>query len=393
MGILAINGKVVLANGQPIVSSDSGGDTVTDVAPNDITFCDYDGTVVAAWALDELSSKTALPDYPTHSGLVCQGWNWTLEDLKSANTKVVVGAQYITDDAKTHIYIHLEDGRTSPMLGCCPNGMVLVDWGDGTSADTLTGTNIGTVQWTPTHNYATAGDYVITLTVTGTVGFIGQSSTDAYSCLLRQTSGADGRNMYYLNCIQKIEFGANVALGARALMYCSAIKSITVPKSISMTGSIAMQNCVRLPFFSIPDGVTAIQNDVFRACSNLRTVAIPKSVVSIGAAAFLQDTLLWRISIPSGVTSLGANVFYTDTSLTEIAIPAGVTQILASAFINAYGVKIYDFSKHTAVPMLANTNAFTGIAEDCQIRVPSSLVDDWKAAANWANLADYIVGV
>ena len=88
-------------------------------APGDITFYDYDGTIVTSWTLEELATKTALPDYPSHEGLTCQGWNWSLDDLKTTNRKMNVGAMYITDDGKTRIYIHLEEGRTSPMLGVC----------------------------------------------------------------------------------------------------------------------------------------------------------------------------------------------------------------------------------------------------------------------------------
>ena len=87
-------------------------------------------------------------------------------------------------DGNTHIWITLHEGRTSPMLGVCPKGTVTVDWGDGTAPDTLTGTNTSTVQWTPTHNYAAPGDYVITLTVDGQMGLGGLSSTNQYSYIL-----------------------------------------------------------------------------------------------------------------------------------------------------------------------------------------------------------------
>jgi hypothetical protein len=56
------------------------------------------------------------------------------------------------DDGKTRVYISLPEGRTSPMLGCCPNGTVTVDWGDGTEPDVLTGTSTSSVKWTPITN-------------------------------------------------------------------------------------------------------------------------------------------------------------------------------------------------------------------------------------------------
>ena len=100
------------------IQTGGGGGSTSDVEMKDVNFYDYDGTIVTSWTLEELATKTALPDYPSHEGLICQGWNWSLADLKTTNRKMNVGAMYITDDGKTRIYIHLEEGRTSPMLGC-----------------------------------------------------------------------------------------------------------------------------------------------------------------------------------------------------------------------------------------------------------------------------------
>ena len=56
-------------------------------------------------------------------------------------------------------------------------------------------------------------------------------------------------------------------------------------------------------------------------------------------------------------------------------------------------MKYYDFTALTAIPTLSNTNAFTSIPADCEIRVPAALADKWKTATNWAAHAKYIVGV
>ena len=146
-------------------------------------------------------------------------------------------------DGKTRVYIHLEYGRTSPMLGVCPRGTVTVDWGDGTEPYTLTGTSTTTVKWT-THEYTAPGDYVIALTVEGTMGFYGNRSNNEYSGILRHTSIADTRNRAYQNAVQKVEIGEGVtSIGSYAFSYCYSLASITIPESVTSIGGSAFNYC------------------------------------------------------------------------------------------------------------------------------------------------------
>ena len=430
MRYITVNNKLVLVDGKPIippnepetqektidvavngtytVEPDSGktlskvtaninvpsSSPITPVAPSDITFYDYDGTVIEAWTLVELATKTALPNYPIHEGLTCQGWNWSLADLKTTNRKMNVGAMYITDDGKTRIYIRLEEGRTSPMLGVCPNGTVTVDWGDGTTPDTLTGTSTGTVKWTPNHAYAAPGEYVIKLTVDGTMGFYRDSSSSGGSAILRYSSGNDNRNHAYQNSVQKIEIGNGVtSIRDFAFRNCSSLASITIPNGVTSIGASTVYSCASLASITIPNGVTSIGNRTFSGCYSLASITIPNGVTSIGAAVFQSCSSLVSIIIPDGVTSIGDSAFRYCSSLVSIIIPDGVTSIEKFAFANCYSVAFYDFTACTTVPTLSNTNAFTDIAADCQIRVPAALVDTWKTATNWSTYASYIVGV
>lgn len=361
---------------------------------SDINFWDYDGTLLYAWTLAELAGKTELPPLPSHDGLICQGWNWTLQDIKSVGHAVDVGATYITDDGKTRIYIHLEEGRTSPMLGCCPNGTVTVDWGDGTTPDTLTGTSIAAVKWTPNHAYAAPGDYVITLTVDGAFGFYGASATNEGSGLLRYASGADTRNAVYQSAVKKIEIGSGIsALGGNCFKQLSALKAITIPSAVSSLSDSVFYMCRSLPIAIIPSAAASAGGYVFATCYALTRIALPKGFASIANGFCRSCTALARAHLPSGAASIGASAFQDCAGLAALAIPGSVESIAASGFQGCSGVKFYDFTGHTAVPTLANANAFSGIAADCEIRVPASLVDTWKAATNWSTYADQIVGV
>lgn len=363
-------------------------------APGDITFYDYDGTIVTSWTLEELAAKTALPDYPSHEGLTCQGWNWSLADLKATNRKMNVGAMYITDDGNTRIYIRLEEGRTSPMLGVCPNGTVTVDWGDGTAPNILTGTSTTTVKWTPNHVYAAPGEYVIKLTVDGEMAFYGDSLSTASSAILRYSSSNDNRNQGYQNCVQKIEIGNDVtSIGDFAFYSCQSLASITIPNSVTNIGQRAFSGCYSTVSITIPNSVTSIEMYAFGYCYSLASIIIPDSVISIKQYAFNNCYSLSSIVIPDSITSIGDSALYNCRSLASIVIPDRVTSIGQYAFRNCHGVAFYDFTAYTTVPTLAYTNAFTGISADCQIRVPAALVDEWKAATNWSSYANHIVGV
>lgn len=225
------------------VPSSGGGGSLPSVSPKEVNFYDYDGTVLYAYTVEDAAALTELPALPEHDGLICQGWNWTLDDIKAMGRAVNVGAMYITDDGKTRIYITLHEGRTSPMLGCCPNGTVTVDWGDGTEPDVLTGTSVSTVQWTPNHEYAAPGDYVITLTVDGTMGIYGSTSSNQYSGILRHTRSSDTRNRGYQIAVQKVEIGSSVTtIGKGAFNSCYGMASVTIPNSVTIIASRSLSN-------------------------------------------------------------------------------------------------------------------------------------------------------
>ena len=358
------------------------GGSSTPGTPGDITFYDYDGTIVTSWTLAELATKTALPDYPSHNGLICQGWNWSLADLKTANRKMNVGAMYVTDDGKTRIYIHLEEGRTSPVLGVCPNGTVDIDWGDGTVHDTLTGSSTSTAVYTSAHNYAAPGDYVIQLTVTGSMGF-GSNGPLVYA------SNSDNRNYVYKNAIQKVELGSGVtSISNSAFDDCYSLSSITIPNGVTSIGNYAFSDCHNLSSITISDGVTSIGMSTFQNCYSLSSITIPDNVTSIGNSAFRSCYSLSSIIIPDNVTSIGSYAFQNCYNLSSITISDGVTSIGSTVFSKCYGVAHLYFLP-TTPPSVSNSNAFSGIPTDCVIHVPVGSLSAYTSAANYPSSSTY----
>ena len=149
-----------------------------------------------------------------------------------------------------------------------------------------------------------------------------------------------------------------------------AVKCVQIQNGVKNIGDNAFENCTNLTAVTIPNSVTRIDYDAFSGCTGLTSITIPYSVTSIGNYAFYNCTGLTSIAIPDSVKIIGSSAFYECTSLTEI-----------------------DFSTHTTVPTLTSTNAFTNTSSSLVIKVPSALLDEWKAATNWSTYADKIVGV
>lgn len=271
---------------------------------------------------------------------------------------------WIIGDGNTHLWITLPEGRTSPMLGIGVNGTVTVDWGDGTEPDVLTAVNLSNTQWTPIHNYAMAGDYVITLIANGELRVAGQQNMKNGTLLLRHASTPDGRNTVYQNALKKVELGNNARLGTYPFTFCYGIKNIFLPANVGALDTASFANCYNLAKLSIPDGTTQLATEVFRNCYNLSSVSIPNSVQTIKSNAFGNCYSLGNVVIPSSVNSIASNAFKECT-----------------------GLAVVDFTHHTSVPTLAATDAFYNIPADCIFKIPASLYDEWVAATNWSAVA------
>ena len=183
------------------------------------------------------------------------------------------------------------------------------------------------------------------------------------------------------------------SIGYYAFACCFSLASIIIPDGVTLIGESAFGSCTSLTSITIPDSVTSIGRSVFYGCTGLTSITIPDSVTSIGDSVFEDCTSLTSVIIGNSVTSIGYSAFSGCTGLTSITIPNSVTSIESDAFGFCTNLTEIDFSTHTTVPTLISTNAFSNTSANLVIKVPSSLLDEWKAATNWATYADKIVGV
>lgn len=222
-----------------------GGEIPASANWNDVTFIDYDGSVLYSYTLAESQALTELPALPSHDGLVCQGWNWTLEAIKALNRPVTVGAMYITDDGATRLHIRIATvGRmTVPLyIGQTVANGVSIDWGDGSATQTLSGTgNVNT-----SHTYAEPGDYVISLMPKDGCALSFGNEPSSY-CVMGSTAN---NGIVYCNMLQDVSVGKNVtSISDYAFKNCYSLASITIPTGVTSISSYAFQNCLGMRYY------------------------------------------------------------------------------------------------------------------------------------------------
>ena len=113
---------------------------------------------------------------------------------------------------------------------------------------------------------------------------------------------------YELNGTYSIRKGTKIICD-RAFYYCSALRSVVIPDSVTSIGDCVFWGCKSLSSVVIPDGVTSIGDGTFWDCSSLSSVVIPEGVTSIGICAFSGCKSLESLVIPASVGNIIGNPF------------------------------------------------------------------------------------
>ena len=344
---------------------------------SDVNFIDYDGTILYAYTAAEAQALTALPPNPTHTGLTAQGWNWTLAQIKAQLTAVPggpvwVGQMYITTSGATEIDIVLDDpDYLTPYLMLSPKGTVTVDWGDGSSTDTMSGNNLSYNQY-QSHTYASIGTYTISLTIGENESFAFYN-TGTRAGILRTdaTNNASAINGHYSRTIRNIRLGTGSYIDAYAFSNCYNLQTITMPSHISISqGGYLFQNCYNLQSVTIPSGTMATGSYVCSYCLKLRNISLPVNMTNIGSSTFSSCYSLTSITIPATVTNIDSYGFSNCYNLQYLVIPSGITTINTNMATSCYNLKTIILpSTITTI----NNSAFNNCYSLQNINIPSNV--------------------
>jgi hypothetical protein len=364
-----------------IASIETGGGMVVDAPNKDVNFYDYDGTRLYSYSWDEIVAMTELPPLPTRKGLICQEWNYTLDDIKEqSHHKADVGAIYITDDGMTRLYINIlaDDTEVSFQIHQGSGQNVSGSWGDGTDIVRLGYT--GDVRYS--HTYAKSGAYVITISIPD------NSYLSSYT-----------DSKFIGETLRKVEIGSGVR-SIRSFYNEFNLKSINFTKDTTSTYSPnvgVFKNNVSLDTHIRPKGSTFYSNSLIN--SGVKVVSLPNNVryATNGSGgteywySFKGCNRLRRIVLPQGSTKVGEDMFQGCSILSEVYIPNSVTNLQSKAFYDCDMLKKLDFSHFTEIPYLSTYPNSPFPPETPTIVVPDALYDEWVATTGWKNYASKIV--
>ena len=202
------------------------------------------------------------------------------------------GIDYLKDPDKTYLVIKTPaDNDTFELLtGTDGSPDYVIEWGDGTS-DNVTTTN------NPSHEYETAGMYLITISGNFENGIVYGVSANVNK-----------------NKIIEVYGGSNypLVIAVDAFNYCTSLTTANFPKTTSI-GSNAFLGCTSLTTANFPKA-TSIGGYAFYTCTSLKELTIG-NVTTTGTGTAFQNVKLINLKIAQDVTDTDIDrikQFYAD---------------------------------------------------------------------------------
>lgn len=115
---------------------------------------------------------------------------------------------------------------------------------------------------------------------------------------------------------------ALTSIGEDAFSYCTSLKSIEIPSSVTSIGTYAF-SASGLMSVDIPGSVVSIGERAFFYCYELSSLKLNDGLKTIGKEAFLGCETLESISIPASVESIGQSAIAICQALKSVKVEEG----------------------------------------------------------------------
>lgn len=363
------------------------GDAIRTISQNDapnirnpVKFVDYDGTLLHSYGVQAALALEELPELPTRPGLTNQGWNYTLEQLKTQVQtigKAIVGCNYITTDGRTRFHITIPNSSFSLFkigMAQTKTKTLVIDWGDGTMEGEFGSTTytIRSHQYSPSSYPAS---YVIEVygingglpNLAGAiVGSAGGSITTnpsqnnattqvtALGCMFDEIEVGEvaptlGTNTFrWITSVRTINLPRCITtLGQQCLGGLDAAKGLVIPSSVTTVNNSIFAYCYATEMISLPPTITAFTNTMFQSCNALMELAVPYSIASIGNQCFMNCGAMQDLKFPAAVTAIPSQAFQGCAAMPRAEFLGTVASIGTSAFNGCNSLKEFTVGSGT----------------------------------------------
>lgn len=173
------------------------------------------------------------------------------------------------------------------------------------------------------------------------------------------------------NTLATASFPNVIEVGIDAFQYCSALTQVSLPKATTIRYS-CFEEASKLSTVNLSN-VQTVESAAFIRCSSLKTINLPQ-VKELLSNTFYSCTLLEKADLGSCQRFDGQTQFGKCAKLTTLIL-RGNAVCSASYPVNSYTGALGDTP-------IANGNGY--------VYVPKVLVDEYKKATNWVEIAGRI---
>lgn len=307
----AFSGDVSLSSiDLPYTVSKIGGNAFAGTALTSISLPDRVRTI-GSYAFANMQNLTSviLPAYLENVGIgILQGSrNLVSLSFRSENDDFLAENNVLYNKAKTVLYVYAPAKADTTFA--VPQTVTEIVDGAFYSAKNLMGVTLGN-NLTKIGKYAFYGcDKITSITIPNKVTEISNGAFDG--CLM----------------LANVTFGENLAVIGEYAFRGTRVTTLVFPSKLVEIKLGAFYACAFLTSIADMPAVTKIGEDAFGYCTALRTLTLPRSLTDIGTRAF-RNCDLRNITIPLGVARMGARVFEGCSQLSVIncetsSVPVG----------------------------------------------------------------------
>ena len=199
------------------------------------------------------------------------------------------------------------------------------------------------------------------------------------------------------------------SIGQYAIDHCYLLERIVIPTSVTSigtyigrdsqglktlvigsyeVGSYSFSECLCLESLTLLSGITRINQSSFTNCYSLKSLTIPSTLTTLGSTTFGSIRSVKTLILQEGLKTISQNSLRYPGQLQTLVIPSTVTSISSNALQGCYCLSELHFLR-TTPPTLGNSSCFGDMPSDTKIYVPTGSLSAYTSASNYPSSSTY----